>query len=135
MAGHTAWVFRLAGDADLVRLVSQRPPLGDLAPPSAAAGIFPLFANCDGEVRTDVARRTVRALSNVVGVTILAEAGAPKSASGYRAVNLTMSAPNRPAITNAVDQVPRDLDSLFAADGGLASDLLSEQPGATGSSG
>jgi hypothetical protein len=130
MAGHTARVFRLAGGADLVRLVLQTAVgdrLDDIAPvSSAAAGIFPLFANCDGEVRSDVTRRTVRALPDVVGVTALAEAGAPKAATGYRAVNLTMAAPDRSAIGNAVGRALRDLDSLFAADGGLAPDLLPE---------
>jgi formate-dependent phosphoribosylglycinamide formyltransferase (GAR transformylase) len=129
MAGHTARVFRLAGGEDLVRLVLRTAvgePLGDLVQPSAsAAGIFPLFADCDGEVRADVARRTVRALPNVVGVTDLAAFGAPKAASGHRAVNLTMSAPDRPTITSALDQLLCDLNALFAADGGLAPDLLS----------
>ncbi|UBU11348.1 ATP-grasp domain-containing protein [Nonomuraea gerenzanensis] len=120
LAGHTARLFRLLGGPDLVALAlrvaaGQTPEVDLTAMRGAAAGVFPAFADRAGPVRTSLRRRELRALPGVCAVDELAEDGAPKSVTQFRTANVTLRAPDRPALDTAVARV---LDVLARETGG-----------------
>ncbi|MEV8093597.1 ATP-grasp domain-containing protein [Kitasatospora sp. NPDC085879] len=122
LAGHTARLFRLVDGPDPVRVALQvalgEPPEADLsAMRGAAAGLFPTFADRDGDVRTGLRARDLRALPGVRAVDELARPGDPKSATQYRMANVTVRGEDRPSLDTAVDEVLRALAAGFAPAG------------------
>lgn len=93
------------------------PPLACGAPRGYAMGLFPTFGEKSGTVRSDVARERLEGLPCVVRVDEVAEHGAPRRATGYRAANVVLRARDESELDAAVAAVAAEISALFAADG------------------
>lgn len=123
VGGHLSRLLRLTGGVDLVRCAlalacARTPePLGPAPGALWAAGVFPVFPDRRGQVRSDVSRADLRSLPGVVGVDEIASHGTPRADTGYRVTNLTLRAAGPDELDESLRGTLTGLADLFAADG------------------
>ncbi|XEC33111.1 ATP-grasp domain-containing protein [Streptomyces fradiae] len=132
VGGHLTRLLRPLGGPDLVRSaltlalgetageeLPEQP--ADLGRSGFMVGLFVPFPHEDGTVASRVSRADLRALPGVVGVDEVAEHGAARADTGFRAANVTLRFATAEELDAAVGPVARGIAGLFAADG-LADD-------------
>lgn len=124
VGGHLTRLLRPLGGPDLVRAalalalgeeVAQQQ--AELDQSGFMMGLFVPFKHQEGTVASRVTRADLRALPGVVGVDEVAEFGAARGDTGFRAANVTVRFSTAEEMDATVARVVRGIAGLFAADG------------------
>lgn len=136
VGGHLSRVLRVLDGPDLVQ-ASLYASFGQDSRDQClntgyAGGIFMPFPSPFGPVKSQVDRRQIRKIPNIVGVDEVAKRGQPRSATGSRMCNVTIRADTAAEFDDAVPRTLRQLAELFRQDGSMSDRWIERAIGADG---